>query len=269
MKKPNKPSKITTMRETLALAKGERLVPQIGVNTDLAIDEQHIENCIKKGEVLAEDVGKTLAKIQAEKKYPERTFELYMKRRWGKSGRWGYLMIKGYENAKNFSQTSVDIKQLSSQSQVSELAKAAPEKQAEILDEVSKEGKVTAKKIAEKIKEKAAPVTADFRVIVRDANDEEVPEEIVKEFQRSRDEVKHVRSLLNEVRRWLEDEQPYKVELSQRSTIESLKDVLASVNVVAGAYICVKCKGKKCAVCHKRGFVSEAFYMMNYPKPKK
>jgi hypothetical protein len=263
------PQKNIAFHKNLETPKSERPLPTIGVNADLAIDELHIENCIKKGELISEDIGKTLAKIASEKKYPERTFELYMKRRWKRTVQWGYLMIKSYENVKNFLQTSVDTKQLSSKSQVSELSKAAPEKQKEILDEVAKEGKVTAKKIAEKIKEKERPKDAEFRVVVKDLNDAEVPEEIAGEFQKSREKAKQIRTLLLEVRRLLKDEQFFEVELSRTDAIQTTGDLLAMIPVIAGDYICPFCKGKKCRVCGKRGFVSRMFYTQSIPDDKK
>ncbi len=263
-----KPSKINQFNNNLSVAKEEREIPSVGVPADLALDELHIENCLKRGQVIAEDIGKTLAKIQQEKLFPEKTFELYVKRRWSHNRDWAYKMIQGYKNVLNLIQTSVDIKQLSSESQVSELSKAPKEKQEEILKEVAKEGKITAKKIAEKVKQKAEPKDAEFRVVVKDFNDEEVPEEIADEFQRAEREAKEHINHAQGIKNYLERDDFTTVEA--RGLRETAKDLLAGLKTHLSKHVlCPVCHGDKCTTCSKRGFVSNHFATKGIGNKKK
>ena len=266
--------KIEQFRETLAAPKEERIVPNGHPPKQLFIREQRIEKRLKSIEKPFFEIGKELAEIKKEHEYPESTFELYIQRRWGHTRQWAYRMIQGYETVMNVTpglQNSYENKELTgieTEKQARELAKAPPEKQAEVLEAVAKKGmKKTAKAIKEEVKKQS--VESEFRVIVKDANDDEVPEKIAEEFSRSRREVKEIRSKLNEVRRWLEDEQQYKAEIARTAAIDSVKDVLSMIAVGAGDYICPICKGEKCKVCSKRGFVSKLFYSQKISDDKK
>ncbi len=166
-----KPAKIEELNRNLALRKEDRNVPSVGIDAELAIDEQYIENCLKGAGSKMTDAYERLKKVKSEKRYTERTFEIYMKHRWGHSASWAYKLIRANVNVENFPQTSVENKQLKenlNQSQATALGEAEPEEQAEILKEIAKEGKVTAKKIAEKIKEKSEPKEADFQDVIKD-----------------------------------------------------------------------------------------------------
>lgn len=268
MKKKKPSSKIDAFKNNLAVAKAERDMPSVGVVARLAIHEAKIERILSSIDASWVEIGKELYEIQAESDFAETTFEAYVKNRWSKSRDWAYKMIDGYKvkaelpaNVENLIQT---------QSQARALKEAPKEKRAEVIKEVVKSGKPTAKKIAEVIEsKKAKPEEAEFRVVIKDFNDEEVPEEIAEEFTRSRDETKDIRSKLNEVRRWLEDEQVFKAELSRTDATQSVKDVIAMVAVCSGDYVCPICKGKKCKVCSKRGFVSKMFYNQKISGDKK
>lgn len=257
-----KSSKIDKFRETLSTKKEDRKIP-VGIDADLLIDEMQIEKHLANAGTSFFEVDRLLTKICAEKKYTERTFDLYMRSRWGKSAKWAYKIMQDNRRVKTFSQSSVQNKQLSeklNQNQAAALGKADPEKQAEILKDVAKEGKVTAKKISEKIAEKSESkkVDAEFRHIIKDANGEDVPEEIAKDFQLAEEESKKQINSAQAIKNFLSTDEALNVEA--RGLRETAKDLLAGLKTHLSKHVlCPKCKGKKCAVCSKRGFVSNHF----------
>lgn len=268
MKKKKTSSKIDAFKNNLAVAKSEREVPSVGVVARLAIHEAKIERLLTGIDASWVDIGKELYEIQSEGDFAETTFEQYVKNRWSKTRDWAYKMIQGYKVKAELPENVESI--IQSQAQALAVKKAPKEKRAAVLKEAKMQGDTSPKKIKEIAEsKKEEPKEAEFRVIVKDANDTEVPEEIAAEFQRSREETKDIRSKLNEVRRWLEDEQVYKAELSRTDAIQSVKDVLSMVAVVSGEYVCPICKGKRCKVCHKRGFVSRLFYTQKISEDKK
>lgn len=263
-----KPSKTEQLNRNLAVAKKDRKVPDVGTDAELAIDEAFIENRLKIAGAEMSSVYERLKKIKAEKRYKERTFDLYMKNRWGHSASWAYKLLKANLGVENFPQTSVENKRLKerlNQDQAAALGEAEPEKQEEILKEVAKSGKVTAKKIREKVKEKSQPKEAEFRVVVKDFNDEEVPEHISAEFQRAERESKEQLSHIQQVKNFLEHDDLITVEL--RGLRETAKDLLAGIKTRFTKHVlCPVCKGNKCSVCSKRGFVSSHFANKGIPK---
>lgn len=255
-----KPSKIDQLNRNLEMAKSNRRVPSVGIAARLAIHETRIEKHLTNIDTSFFEIGKELAEIQAEQDFGERTFEEYIKNRWGKERTWGYRMIEGYK-VKAGLPTDV-APGIQTEKQARALKAAPPEKRAEVLREASKDGAPSARKIAEVIE-------AEHRVVVTDANGAEVPEAIAAEFQKSRDEAKHVIGLLNEARRWFEDEQVFKAELARTECIEGTKAIISMVRQAAGDYLCPICQGKKCKVCSKRGFVSKLFYNQKISDDKK
>ncbi len=141
------------------------------------------------------------------------------------------------------------------------LKAAEPEVRAEILKEVASEGEVTAKAITEKIEEKKKkekPEEAEFEEVIKDYNDEAVPKNIVPEFQRVERESKEATQKIQWVKNYLEQDDLTTVEA--RALRETAKDLLAGLKTHLTKHVlCPKCHGAKCAVCSKRGFVSNHF----------
>ncbi len=259
-----KSSKIDKFRETLSTKKEDRKIP-VGVPVQLAIHEARIENCIQQDKSIWLEIGKTLLAIQQQKEFPEKTFKAYIQRRWKRTRSWAYQIIEGYETVLALPKNVQPVVQ--NQKQALAIGKAEPEKRAAILKEAEKQGDTSPKKIfslievgADKIeREKSEPkVEADFRVIVKDANGEDVPEEIEKDFQLAEEESKKQINSAQAIKNFLSTDEALNVEA--RGLRETAKDLLAGLKTHLSKHVlCPKCKGKKCAICSKRGFVSNHF----------
>jgi len=255
--KSTKKSKIDSFRDTLSTAKSERPLPTgAGIAARLAIHEVRIEKHLTSIDTSFFEIGKELAEIRDENDYGESTFEAYIKNRWNRNRDWGYKMIQGYQVKAGLPENVLPV--IQNQKQALALGKAPEKERAAILKEVANDGEVTPKKIAEKIKEKSEPKEAEFRVVVKDANGDEVPEAIEKEFQRAESGSKEQISNAQQIKNFLEHDDTITIEA--RALRETAKDLLAGLKTHLTKHVlCPKCGGKKCGVCSKRGFVSNHF----------
>ena len=147
------------------------------INSELAKQEARIE----RGLV---DAGNALLVIRDEKLYrvEHRTFEDYVKSRWGLSRSRAYQLIEASEvvdKVVNKMSKILDKSLLpANDSQLREIAKAPEEKQVEIVS------KVAEKAAAENRK----PTAADYRQATEEVEYEDAPEEVVVQ-EPSRDEL--------------------------------------------------------------------------------
>lgn len=260
-----KPKKVEQLNANLAMAKSERAIPSVNGST-LAFHEQGLrENAdsmfafamhlfqIKRKEMWREAgcssyLNYCEARVPTLFKSPFSTPRLYQLAEWAEVN----------EDVSTIVETPSDVSTpLLNEAQARELSKAPKKKRAKVLAEASKDGKATAKKIAEVI-EKQKPVTAEFREIVKDHNGDEVPEPIAAEFQRAEKESKENVLHAQAIKNYLERDDATTVEA--RGLRETAKDLLAGLKTHLTKHVlCPKCGGKKCAVCSKRGFVSNYF----------
>ncbi len=262
MKKTKKTSKIDAFKNNLALAKADRQIPSVGVAAGLVIRETRIEKYFKNIEDSFFEIGKELSEIQKEKEYSEKSFEAYIKNRWDKTRSWGYQMIEAYQIKAELPESVQHVVQ--NQRQALAVGRIPKSERVKVLQAVSGDGESLGKKIQNRITEKAEEISksleseAEFRVIVKDFNGEEVPEEISEAFQYADQESKEQILNAQQIKNFLERDDAVTIEA--RGLRETAKDLLAGLKTHLTKHVlCPKCVGKKCAVCSKRGFVSNHF----------
>lgn len=262
-----KPAKIEELNKNMALAKNERPIPAVNKGEEsLKFHEQGLRDNADSMFAFAMHLfqikSKELWRIpgcNSYKDYCETRVITLFKIPFGKSQL--YRLAEWAEVNEDVSPIGESASDASTptvnEAQARELAKAPKKKRAKVLAEASKDGKATAKKIAEVI-EKQKPVTAEFREIVKDHNGDEVPEPIAAEFQRAEKESKENVLHAQAIKNYLERDDATTVEA--RGLRETAKDLLAGLKTHLTKHVlCPKCGGKKCAVCSKRGFVSNYF----------
>lgn len=109
------------------------------------------ERAIERGMSTFVEVGKALAEIRDSKLYRDthKTFQAYVKQRWGHDRNWAYSLIDASGAAENVSHAI----QNPNARQAVELAKAPAEKQAEVWEKVTSEGEPTAAKVKAAVQE--------------------------------------------------------------------------------------------------------------------
>lgn len=127
------------------------------------------EAVIERGMKTTIEVGMSMAAIRDEKLYEGafKTFEEYIKNRWGFERAHAYRLIDAAGVAKNLSPIGDKIEIPSSESQLREIGKAPPGKQAEVV-------KKAAEKAAE---ENRKPTAKDYKQVVAELVWEDVGEE--------------------------------------------------------------------------------------------
>ena len=205
------------------------------------------------------EIGKELAAIQAEGEFPEKTFEAYIKRRFGHERAWGYKLIDAYrvkaELPENVSHGIQNERQALA-------LKAAPEElRAEVLAEASKDGAPTAKKISEAVEQKKAAKKEETKEADFEELDElgaVIPKALREEWGRAEEIGKDYLAKVSVIRSGLKEEDSIFGEMD--GVLEIANDLYASLKQIIPYCVCPICKGKKCKVCHKRGFISKLLY---------
>ncbi|MCA9130599.1 MAG: hypothetical protein KDB22_26100 [Planctomycetales bacterium] len=161
---------------------------RLATGADMSVENRMINSELAKQEARIErglvDAGNALLVIRDEKLYrvEHRTFEDYVKSRWGLSRSRAYQLIEASEvvdKVVNKMSKILDKSLLpANDSQLREIAKAPEEKQVEIVS------KVAEKAAAENRK----PTAADYRQATEEVEYEDAPEEVVVQ-EPSRDEL--------------------------------------------------------------------------------
>jgi len=256
--------------------------------------EQYNQNSkiVIDGRLTFLDVGAALMRIRDGRQYREEylTFEECCNLKFDITRARGYEMLEAAATVSKLPQNVVNL--LQNEGQAAALAKAPKKQRAKIIRDVAASGPVTAKAIADKIKEgeKASespsdkvpesapiddkkchnkqllkrapeggePVEGDFKEVVKDLNGDIIPDNIVEEYLRAEREgtehLKEARSIL----RWLEKDDLTTMRV--RGSLEHAKSLVAGIKIHQTKHVlCPKCHGKKCAVCLKCGFMSNDF----------
>lgn len=221
------------------------------------------EAVIERGMKTTIEVGMSMAAIRDEKLYEGafKTFEEYIKNRWGFERAHAYRLIDAAGVAKNLSPIGDKIEIPSSESQLREIGKAPPGKQAEVV-------KKAAEKAAE---ENRKPTAKDYKQVVAELVWEDVGEEDDEEEEEpAKPEPSHhpkemagplmahvstLTKLLNDLKKRAADRGGEWIDVQAISTqISALKYSLKSSIYYAD---CPACGGERCAKCKQTGFIPE------------
>ena len=195
------------------------------------------------------------------------TFEEFIKETFNKTRGWAYQFIQGYE-AKLSLPESVQH-EVQNPRQALALAMAPVEKRAKVMETVKESGKkVTAKEIEKEVKKQEVK---EAEVAEVDELGKKIPNEIIPEWNRAKEEAKWARGSVNEIARWFRDglgdgegkkRDPIfrAVTLSNKKLFDDIKRQIAMVDPYC---VCPTCKGsskvdgKKCPHCKGTGFISK------------
>lgn len=115
------------------------------------------ERTIERGMATFVEVGKALAEIRDSRLYRDThgTFAAYVRQRWGRTRDWAYKVIESSSAALNVDRGIHPLPTVERQAR--ELAKAPPERQSEVWEAASEDGKPTAAKVRAAVDELCEP----------------------------------------------------------------------------------------------------------------
>jgi hypothetical protein len=216
-------------------------------------DFRRCEEVIEKGMSTFVEVGQALARIREGKLYRDThgTFAAYVKERWGHTRRWAELTIQSatasqrVNDANNCSHSAP-----ANEAQARELAKAPPEKQADIWAEVVEEHgeEVTAAKVAEAVARSAGPELVD------DVEPDPIDVALCDPWWAS------VCRDLNAIRKGIDERlcdpllEPHMRSWCGRVTAE-LRQIRSTIKNAAPAERCMRCRGIGCSRCLDTGML--------------
>lgn len=203
--------------------------------------------------------GNALGAIQEGKLYRAAfdTFEEYCKEKWGWERAHAYRLIEAAE----IGMSPIGDK-IKNESQARAIAKVPKKDRKKVLKEAAKDGDLTAAKITEA----ASEILDDpkKKVIVRDKNDNPIPEDLIPLWNRGQ-EVQDMLLTLAKMRTHLlkaqeEDDLLYRA-INYSATITHIENSRISLKLARPHAVCWTCQGrnpKKCAgVCKGTGLVSK------------
>jgi hypothetical protein len=216
--------------------------------------ERTIENA--RGALLA--MARALSEIRDGKLYRAEfsTFEEYCKVKWGFSKRRAYQLLEGAETVKSLPEKSEPL--VHSERQARALALVPPEKRVEVLEEASKDGPVTAKKITEA----AQKVEPEKPTQQLDKTGYPIPESILADWQHAESyssllrEVSNIKKVVSDA---LEGSDIAFREISN-TTVALIQNVYGQLKCIIPYAVCTSCQGHnraKCTLCKRRGFISK------------
>jgi hypothetical protein len=148
-----------------------------------------------------------------------------------------------------------------SERQARELAVVPEEERAEVLEDVKKKGKPTAKKIRDAVKKHTAKPE-----VPKDKEGYPIPDMALPIWAR-RDEVKDKLAMLYELRQWSDDMQGtrdllYGAEISFSTLSLQIEAVIQTIKGAVPHAVCTKCHGEDpgCDFCKGRGMISKYRY---------
>ena len=223
-----------------------------------------LESVIEKRIATFVEVGEALRTIRDSKLYRDDygTFERYVEDRWQFKKRYAYNLIESAEAVKNVhhgAQKTVPA----NERQARELAKAPPEKQAEVWEElVADNPKPTAKDVKAAVarhKEEPETIEAVAVSVVKDGLGRDVPESLREKYA--------IGAQLSAIGRKLDVVKREAVELADTMggwfipvqqielAAKALKDLITE-----SAYwtACPRCSGKGCKRCDSSGFIPKS-----------
>ena len=229
------------------------------ISSELA---QH-EAVIERGMRTTIEVAMAMKAISDKELYQGKykTFESYVKERWGFTRQRAYQLIEAAEVTTNLS-TIVDKSTCpQNEGQLREVAKAPVEKQAEVVKKaVEKAAEENRTPTAKDFKEAVKQVTAELvdETEYEDAEEETPPEPSHHPKQMAGPLMAHVKTLvqmLNDLKKRKEEHGGEWIDIQSISTqISTLKYSIKSSIYYAD---CPACKGAGCERCRKTGFLPE------------
>jgi len=237
---------------------------------DEAKELKTLEKVIERGMSTFVEVGNALKTIRDSRLYREqyKTFDKYVKERWGFNKQRAYQLIESADAVENVQHVG-QIEPPTNARQASELAKAPPEKQAEVWKEVvettpsptAKDVKAVVEKHkqAELHQEEDVVEAKSVVSIVRDSLDRDVPESLRQKFAAA--------AILSAIGRKLDAIKREVVELADEDggwfipvqDIElSCKDLKDKITDAGYWTACPRCDGKGCDRCDSSGFIPKS-----------
>lgn len=245
------PSKILETRQNIASKSTSRLADR----------EKRIDKYLEIAEGAWFEIGKELAEIQSEGDYPEKSFDAYVKRRWGKTRDWGYKLIEGYRVKAGLPKSVENF--IQNQGQALALSAAPADKREEVLVEVTKAKKTTAKAIAESVekvtKKKEEPKEAEFEEC--DPTGTPIPKALLSEWKRSEELEAQLIKPLREVKKMMKagignDKAFVRLDAAHLTQIDNMIHALK----IGPHVVCRSCHGKGCKDCKQQGFLTEVVF---------
>lgn len=233
---------------------------------DEAKELKTLERVIERGMSTFVEVGNALKTIRDSKLYREeyKTFERYVQERWGFKRHYAYNLIESAEAVKNVEHAQQKLP--ANVRQATELAKAPPEKQAAIWEEVVESTpSPTAKDVKAAVDKHTKADEGDVvesksvASIVKDSLNREVPDGLRNKYAvaavlgaigRKLDAIKReVVELADDEGGWFIPVQ--EVELAAKELKDKITD--------AGYWTaCPRCNGKGCKRCDSSGFIPKS-----------
>jgi hypothetical protein len=222
------------------------------------------EAVIERGMRTTIEVGMAMKAIYDQKLYEGqyKTFEAYAKGRWGYGKSRAYQLIEAAEVDLNLS-TIVDCDRPQNESQLREVAKAPPEKQAEVVKKAVEKSaeenrQPTAKDYKEAVKQVVGELVDESDEEIEEPKQEPKPEETHHPRQMAGPLMAHVKTLvqmLNDLKKRKEERGGEWIDVQAISMqISALKYSLKSSIYCAD---CPACGGKRCEKCKQTGFLPE------------
>jgi hypothetical protein len=257
----------TSPEEKKATAKNLKLAVGGTIKDEarLANHEKRVDKYLEIADGSYFEIGKELAAIHAESDYPEKSFEAYVKRRWNRARDWGYKLMEGYRIKEGLPESV--FSKIQSPAQVLALKAAPEDRRAEVIEAASKNGKLTVEKIEAAVgaivtngetkkEKKEKPQDAEFEEV--DGVGIVIPKSLREEWNRADEIGKDYLSKASIIRSGLKEEDSIFGEMN--GVLDTANTLYSELKQIIPYAVCPICKGKKCKVCHKRGFISKALY---------
>lgn len=202
------------------------------------------------------EIAKALWKIREGKLHPQRTFEMYCRQRWDLGRSRVYQLCHTYEALKDSKSSTIVDKE----SVARELVNVPEEQREEVVEEASKGGKPTAKKVkdaASKRKPKPKPEHP------KDKTGTKIPERAWSIWNR-RNELKEKTRPLYELKQWAIDMQGTTDPLYHAhgfdlgNLAKDIAQLIFQIQQLVPDVVCTKCQGLNadCDFCYGRGMIS-------------
>lgn len=263
-----KPSKIVELNANLAVSKPTRTIPSMEDESILKQQEERIEKNLKIGKSLDQDNGEVLLAIRQRGKFPDKTFEAYVKRRWQRNRDWAYKSIDEFKIVSELPGNVLNL--IQNQNQVLALKEASPEDRAGIIESVAASGKVTGDAITKAIEKKKreskpkAEKSSDAEYDRLDKTGFAIPRHLLESWDRATVAGKKIYDLFASIVKMMKDNvgsDPSWCELTNNDNAR-IRSLANDSKRVTPHSICSTCEGVEakfadCDHCKGRGFFSK------------
>ena len=259
-----KGQKTETTNQNIAIARQE------GIATRL---QTHVDNIQSYANGMAENlfkIGDELILIQEEADFAG-TFEEFIKAAFDRKRDWAYKLMESSKARKSLPESVSH--EIQNPRQALALAEVPKEKREKVVAAIKESGKVmTGAAITAEAKKQDEAVNTEI-VIEYDELNIQIPNEILPEWNRAKEEAKWARGVANELARWFSNglgDKDKKRDPIFRAVLNSnaklFTDIKRQIAMVDPYAVCPTCKGslkvdgKKCKHCQGAGFISKFEY---------